>query len=60
MFKNDFASRHEIDDQVRRPLAARIAQDLRVLHPGWTEEEIIAEAQAQTIAQLQWKERMAA
>lgn len=60
MPRNDFASRHEIDDQVRGPLATRIAQDLRALNPGWTEEEIIAEARAQTIAQLQWKERMAA
>jgi hypothetical protein len=59
MHKNEDASPYKGDDQVRRPLAARIAQDLRFQHPDWTEEEIIVEARAQAIAQLQWKERMA-
>jgi hypothetical protein len=48
------------DDHMRRPLVVRIAQDLRLQYPGWAEDEIIAEAKAQTIAQLQGKERMAA
>jgi hypothetical protein len=42
---------------IRRPLAHRIAQELRHLHPGWTEDEIITEAKAQAIAQLCGKER---
>lgn len=60
MLKNDQPTQSEVDDQVRRPLAVRIAQDLRLLHPNWAEDEIIAEAKAQTLAQLQGKERMAA
>lgn len=60
MSKNDHAIEYKADDQVRRPLAVRIAQDLRLLHPSWAEEEIISEAKAQTLAQLQGKERMAA
>lgn len=60
MRKNEHASLYKIDDHVRRPLAVRIAQDLRLQHPNWTEEDIVAEATAQTLAQLQWKERMAA
>ena len=60
MLKKDQPTQYEVDDQVRRPLAVRIAQDLRLLHPCWAEEEIMAEARAQTLAQLQGKERMAA
>lgn len=40
---------------IRRPLAHRIAEELRHLHPGWTEDEIVAEAKAQAIAQLRGK-----
>lgn len=43
---------------IRRPLAHRIAQELRHLHPGWTEDEIISEAKAQAIAQLRGKEQV--
>ncbi|MGB9110919.1 MAG: hypothetical protein WCC39_19700 [Telluria sp.] len=60
MLKNDYEIRFIIDDQVRRPLVVRIAQDLRLLHPSWGDEDILAEAKAQTIAQLQGKERIAA
>jgi hypothetical protein len=60
VFKNDFEIRLSIDDQLRRPLVVRIAQDLRLQHPSWGDEDILAEAKAQTIAQLQGKERMAA
>lgn len=43
---------------IRRPLAHRIAQELRHLHPGWTEDEIVAEAKAQATAQLRGKEQV--
>ncbi|KQZ46357.1 hypothetical protein [Massilia sp. Root1485] len=43
---------------IRRPLAHRIAEELRHLHPGWTEDEIVAEAKAQAIAQLRGKEQV--
>jgi hypothetical protein len=42
---------------IRRPLAHRIAQELRHLHPSWTEDEIVTEAKAQAIAQLRGRER---
>jgi hypothetical protein len=42
----------------RRPLAHRIAQELHHLHPDWTEDEIVAEAKAQTIAQLRGREQV--
>ena len=32
---------------MRRPLAHRIAQELRHLHSGWSGDEIVAEAKAQ-------------
>jgi len=60
MLKKDQPTQYEVDDQVRRPLAVRIAHDLRLHYPSWAEEEIIAEAKAQTLAQLHGKERMAA
>lgn len=40
---------------IRRPLAHRIAEELLHLHPDWTEDEIVAEAKAQAIAQLRGK-----
>ena len=43
---------------IRRPLSHRIAEELRHLHPAWTEDEIIAEAKAQAIAQLRGKEQV--
>lgn len=49
---------HSDGTPIRRPLAARIAEELRHLHPSWAEEEIIAEAKAQAIAQLRGKEQV--
>jgi hypothetical protein len=60
MNKNDFGIRLENDSPLRRPLVIRIAQDLRLQHPSWPEDEVLAEAKAQTLAQLHGKERMAA
>jgi hypothetical protein len=60
MHKNNEASQHDPDTHVLQPLVLRIAQDLRLQHPSWPEEEVLSEAKAQTIAQLQWKERKAA
>ncbi|MFC5548164.1 hypothetical protein [Massilia aerilata] len=60
MHKNDFGIQLDSDSQVRRPLVLRIAQDLRLQHPSWPDDEILAEAKAQTLAQLHGKERIAA
>lgn len=55
MLNNNCAVDLADDAQVRTPLAARIADELRSQHPNWTNEHIHSEAKAQAIAQLQGK-----